>query len=131
MLQGKKRSSKIKKEEGVVAFLWCKKEEGDGSVATVAFFVVLRCSTAPQEEEEGDDSCRHLLRCAATQLQKRKKKATIATLPLPSSLRNATPQEEAVAFFATLQSSKTRGRRRQHCCAALQRNKTRGQRKRR
>jgi hypothetical protein len=31
-------------------------EEGDGSIAVVAFFAMLRYSAAPKEEEEGDGS---------------------------------------------------------------------------
>jgi len=39
-------------------------------VAVVAFFIALRYSIAPQEEEEGDGSYCRLLRCAAAQHNK-------------------------------------------------------------
>jgi len=63
-----------------------KKKKGD---ATVAFFTMLRCSATKKRKEKGDTAVTFFaaLRCAATQQKKQKKKATVATLPSPSSLR--------------------------------------------
>ncbi len=103
--------------------------------------VELCYSIAPQHEEEGDDSCRCLLHCPATALQrsiakKNKKKATAAT-PSPSSLRCSAAKKTkeegdgAVAFFVALQQRRKKKHKKvtattlpspssQHCSVAQQ-----------
>jgi len=73
--------------------------------------VELRYSTAPQHEQEGEDSCRCLLHCPATALQRsiaKKKQKKKVTLPSPSSLccnvakKTKEEGDAAVAFFVAL-----------------------------
>ncbi len=93
-------------------------EEGNDSHA-FAFFVAL-CYNAVPQEEEGDESCRRLLRCVARQCNKtrRRRRWQQHMLPSPSFLRVLALERKgkkksdnnvaAIAFFVTLHCSATK-----------------------
>jgi hypothetical protein len=112
MLQRKKKKNKITEEKGDSrchrllheAALSEERKEGDGNVVALAcfvaqrsstterrrrrqlaFFVELNYCTAPQQREEGDGTCRHLLHGAALQHSSRGGRRRRWQLPSPFS----------------------------------------------